>query len=120
MSPARMYSFATSTAERYAPLGMEERVVGRFSPGTGGSTATYANGRARSATASCTRTTAASYASPICASVNPATGTLSSMYTRWRQWSKAASEPMMLMEASGKSRSSRGTFGRSSISRTTS
>ena len=61
---------------------MDERVFGKFSPATGGSTATYAKGRARSATASWTRTTAASYASPICASVNPATGTLSNMYTR--------------------------------------
>ena len=47
-------------------------------------------------------------------------GTLSITYARWRQWSNATSEPITLMTASGRFRSSGGTSGRCSTSRTTS
>ena len=47
-------------------------------------------------------------------------GTLSISVTRWRQWSNAASEPIMLITASGTPRSSGGTSGRRSTSRITS
>ena len=56
----------------------------------------------------------------MAAASRPSTGTLSMSVTRWRQWSKAASEPIMLITASGTWRSSSGTFGSRSTSRITS
>ena len=37
----------------------------------------------------------------MAAASRSSTGTLSISVTRWRQWSNAASEPMMLITASG-------------------
>ena len=90
MSPARMYSLATSTARWYAPLGNDEVATGKTSSRCGGSTGVYGKGRASSSTAFSARTDASSYkrfnSSVVKAcELLPTTGTLSMRYTRWRQ-----------------------------------
>ena len=107
-----MCSLATSTACWYSPSGIElltlgQHLVGRRRldrhvrqrPGEVGDGPLDAGRRRRRRRRRCA------------AASRPSTGTLSISVTRWRQWSNAASEPIMLITASGRWRSSGGHVG---------